>query len=60
MTVYEFIEDFDNAELDEYERMEQMREAVIDFNELHSMDYDPTKTVKQYLSRKKDREYGEA
>jgi len=59
MTVYEFIEDFDNAELDEYEFIEQLREAVVEFNEIHNTDYDPGRTVRQYLSRKREAKYGE-
>jgi len=51
MTVYEFMEDFDNVELDDYEWKEQLRDAVKEFNEEHNTQYDPDKTLTQYIQR---------
>jgi len=45
------MEDFDNVELDDYEWKEQLKEAVIEFNETFNTEYDPDKTLKQYIQR---------
>lgn len=48
LLIFEHLEDFDNTELSEYERDEQLREAVRAFNEengtSHPLDY----TVRAY------------
>lgn len=58
LTIYEFIEDWDNAELSENEWQEQMEEAVQKYNEQYQTNYNPYRTVKQYLIwRRKDIDY---
>lgn len=52
MTVYEFMEDFDNAELDDYEWKEQLKEAVIEYNENYGTDFNPSKIVLKYIQIK--------
>lgn len=51
--IYLFLEDFDNAELSEYDWMENMIEKVRDYNEEWNVNYDPKRTVENYLDRKK-------
>lgn len=46
--IYEWLEDFDNTELSEFDRTEQLREAVIEYNEDNGTTHDPDKTVKKY------------
>lgn len=48
MTVFEFIEDFDNAELDESDRIERLEAAVMDYNAEYGATNDPQETVAQY------------
>ena len=54
LTVFEFVEDHDNAELDDYERKEQLRNAVIEYNERNLTDYNPDRTVETYEARKRN------
>jgi hypothetical protein len=56
LTVYEFIEDFDNAELPHEEWMEQMEEAVETYNEHYNASHNPRVTVINYINRKKQHE----
>jgi hypothetical protein len=42
------MEDFDNAELNDYERKEQLREAVQAFNENNGTEYSLDLSVKMY------------
>lgn len=51
LTVYEFIEDFDNAELPHEEWMEQLQEAVEKYNEEYKTSFDPKHTVYNYINR---------
>jgi hypothetical protein len=48
LTVYEFMEDHDNAELNEYDWHEQMREAVLEYNEINDTDYNPETAIRNY------------
>jgi hypothetical protein len=57
LTLNEWLEDFDNAELSEYERTEQLREAVIEFNEKNGTSYDPDKSVARYQAWQSRRHY---
>lgn len=49
ITVFEYMEDFDNEELNDYDRFEQLYEAVLDFNEEFDTTHDPRKTVERYF-----------
>jgi hypothetical protein len=53
LSVYEFIEDHDNAELSTEEWLEQMEDAVVTYNEEYGTDHYPKRTVKIYINRKK-------
>lgn len=59
MTVFEYIEDFDNAELDYPEWIEQMTEAVLDYNEEFGTRHNPTSIVARYVAMAKKGIYGE-
>jgi len=52
LTVFEFMEDFDNAELNDYDRDEQIRDAVIQYNEENGTSYDPDKTLSAYKGKR--------
>ena len=49
LNIYLWLEDFDNSELPEYDREEQLREAVVDYNETYSTNYTPMSMVRRYL-----------
>lgn len=53
LDIWLYLEDFDNAELSEYDWMENMIEKVRDYNEEFGVNYDPKRTVENYLERKK-------
>ena len=57
MNLYEFMEDFDNAELDDYERDEQLRNAVVDYNEEYGTAYKPAKALLNYKSYIRNKQY---
>lgn len=48
LTVYEYMEDFDNAELNGSDRLEQLRDAVIKYNEEYGTSHDPKRTLSEY------------
>jgi len=48
MTIYEWLEDFDNADLPDHERNEQFAEAVERFNEKNKTHYIPDSIVERY------------
>lgn len=54
LTIWEAIEDFDNAELDYESWKEQLEEAVMNYNAEYNTTYDPVKTVQQYIHRQKE------
>lgn len=58
ITVFDYIEDFDNAELDFPEWMEQMIEAVKDYNQERNTLHDPQKIVAQYCAMVRREKYG--
>ena len=49
LNIYLWMEDFDNAELSDYEREEQLRECVQTYNEQYGTYYMPDSMVKRYL-----------
>lgn len=53
LNIYLWVEDFDNAELPEYDRLEQLREAVIEYNEKYNTKYMPDSTVQRYERMKR-------
>jgi len=48
LTVFEYMEDFDNAELDQFEWRDQLLTAVLQFNREYGTDHDPAHTLKRY------------
>ena len=50
MDLFLFMEDFDNAELDEVGWEEQMIDAVIDYNEQYDTEHIPMRAIRQYRS----------
>lgn len=52
LTVYEFIEDFDNNELPPDDWREQLLEAVVEYNKQYNTTYDPRATVTEYCRKK--------
>jgi len=57
LTVFQFIEDFDNAELDHDDWMEQLEDAVRTYNEEYQTNHDPRKTVNRYINQIKSQNY---
>ena len=55
ISVMEYLEDFDNEELPEYDRLEQLREAVEAYNNEHNTDYGKDTQVRNYLSWKREK-----
>ena len=55
ISLYEFMEDFDNSELSEYERREQLENAVADYNEENGTSYNPAKSFLNYESWRKEK-----
>lgn len=53
LSVYEFIEDHDNAELSHEDWLEQMEDAVVTYNEQYGTDHNPKRTVHIYINRQK-------
>jgi len=51
ITIYEHLEDFDNAELSHDEWIEQLEQAVIAYNEENKTTFDPKHTVYNYINR---------
>ena len=50
ISIFDYMEDWDNAELPDYERDEQLMEAVRDYNEEHGTNHDPQKALIKYKS----------
>lgn len=59
MTVFEYIEDFDNPELSFFDWVEQMVEAVRDYNEEFHTLHNPSTIVAQYSSMNRSNKYGD-
>lgn len=55
MSIYEFLEDFDNSELDESEWQEQMEEAVLTYNDEYDASLKPPVWVRNYKLWKRDK-----
>lgn len=51
LTLFQQLEDHDNAELSDYERKEQLMEAVMDYNESYGKEYKPEREADRYLRR---------
>lgn len=51
ITVFEHLEDHDNNELPAYEWEEQLKEAVISYNEEYGTSHDPQKTFNEYCRK---------
>ena len=54
MSIYEFMEDFDNEELSNHEWNEQMEDAVKQFNDEYYTDHALKSTVRNYSSWKRE------
>lgn len=48
MTLFEYMEDYDNWELPTEERKEQLMESVLDYNEENDTDHDPEASFYRY------------
>jgi hypothetical protein len=57
ISIYAYMEDFDNAELSDYERDEQLMEAVREYNTTYSSDFKPEHTLRNYKSIKREQYY---
>jgi hypothetical protein len=51
----EWMEDFDNEELSDYDREEQLREAVQEYNDEHNANYSADTQLKNYRSWKREK-----
>jgi hypothetical protein len=56
--IYEYLEDFDNAELSEYEWQEQMEEAIESYNEEYGTEYNKN-FVRNYKAWRNERFKGD-
>lgn len=52
LTVFEYIEDFDNAELSMDERIELLKDAVDSYNWEYGTSFSPSHTVYEYVKQK--------
>lgn len=59
MNLNEYLEDFDNAELDEYAWTEQMEEAVGMYNEEYRTFHDTVTAIRKYKEWKHDKLFEE-
>lgn len=59
MNINEYLEDYDNSELNDYDWVEQMEEAVGMYNEEYRTDHEPTKAIKKYKEWKHDKLFEE-
>jgi hypothetical protein len=51
------MEDWDNTELPDYDRDEQLMDAVKEYNEAHGTDYKPAATLRNYKSIQREKQY---
>lgn len=49
LDIFLWMEDFDNSELPDYDRSEQLRDSVIIYNERHNTQHNPDSMVRQYI-----------
>lgn len=54
LTIWLWLEDHDNADLNHGDWLEQLEEAVRTYNQEYGTSYDPKKTTYQYINRKGD------
>lgn len=59
ITIEQHLYDFDNYDLQEYERLEQLHDAVIEYNEEYGTDHHPVKTVQRYERKKREDRFKE-
>jgi hypothetical protein len=59
MNINEYLEDYDNSELNDYEWNEQMEEAVGMYNEEYRTDWEPAKAIRKYKEWKHDKLFEE-
>lgn len=59
MDLNDWLEDFDNMELDPDSRKEQIKEAAEAYNENFGTNHNPDKAFKNYEFRRLSRKYGE-
>lgn len=55
ISIYEFMEDFDNEELSSYDRVAQLEHAVVQYNQEYLTNYKPVSAVSNYESWKRDK-----
>jgi hypothetical protein len=53
ITVYAYMEDFDNSELPMYEWQQQLEDAVIEYNDNYLTRHNPHLTFLEYCAQKK-------
>lgn len=56
LSLFEYLEDFDNSELAESDWLEQMRSAVMDFNAEFGTEYQPHVMISNYQSWKREKQ----
>jgi len=56
LNIYEHLEDFDNSELSGFDWLEQMSEAVLDYNAENGTNFKPETTISNYQSWKRDKQ----
>jgi hypothetical protein len=52
ITVYAYMEDFDNSELPMYEWQQQLESAVIEYNDNYLTNFNPGETFLEYCRKK--------
>jgi hypothetical protein len=50
-SVYQFLQDFDDPNLNHEDWIQKLQEAVIDYNKVHDEQHDPKETVESYINR---------
>ena len=56
MTLFEYMEDFDNWELSTQERMEQLIDAIVTYNEEHGTNFNPDREFFNYERQRKQQD----
>ena len=56
LTLYEFMQDFDNWELGTSERKEQLMDAVVEYNEQHGTNHNPLAAYFNYERKRREEE----
>lgn len=55
LSIYEYLEDWDNADLSDHEWEEAMREAIENYNYEYNTTYKIASTISNYKSWKRDK-----